>query len=112
MSARTYMLAADAAGRPIVPITPKLTYPVLQSGACRLAAPEEQMPLLNIKGDEIDESAPRETDVIPHKAATDLIVMATAHAPRGKPTGRMMASISFDKLRRRYLVQGDRRCSF
>jgi hypothetical protein len=110
---RAYVLAGDATGRAIVSVHAKLTYRLLPSGACVLA--EQQAPFLHLddpQRDGLDPSAPPESDIIPHKAATDLIVMASAHAPRGARTTRMVASLTCGKIRRRFLVQGDRRCVY
>jgi len=108
---RALLLACDAAGRAIVSVHAKITYDLLPSGRCVLA--ERQSPFLNFGGgDELDENMPTEMDVIPHKAATDLIVMASAHAPRGRPTSRMTAAIQCGSMRRRFLVHGERRCIY
>jgi hypothetical protein len=104
------VLAADAIGRQIVSIHAKVTYRLLPSGACELAA--EQAALLNVEGDRLAEGLPPESDVIPYKAATDLIVMASAHAPRGRPVARLSASIDCGELHRGFLVQGERRCVY
>jgi len=113
---RAVMLAADANGRQIVSIHAKLTYRLLESGACELA--DDQAPFLNLEGDpskpeEADEARffP-ESDIVPFKAATDLIVMASAQAPGGRKTARLLASLECGPLRRDFLVQGDRRCIY
>ena len=110
MHTRALMLAMDARGRAIISVHAKLTYDLLPSGECVLA--EQQSPFLNHAGQRLDQNAPAELDVIPHKAATDLIVMASAHAPHGRPTTRMTASIECGRWRRRFLVQGERRCLY
>jgi hypothetical protein len=113
---RAVLLAADANGRQIVSIHAKLTYKLLPSGACELA--EDQTAFLNLEHDpakpdtEDDARFFPESDIIPFKAATDLIVMASAHAPGGRPTARMTAGIECGPLRRDFLVQGDRRCIY
>src|SRR5438477_10752156 len=100
MHTRALVLAIDAGGRSIISVHAKVTYDLLASGACTLA--EEQSPFLNFGEDALDPAAPPELDVIPHKAATDLIIMASAHAPKGRPTSRMTASIEVGKVRRRF----------
>ncbi len=118
---QAYLLATDGTGRQIVSVHVKLTYRLLPTGQCQLAEPE---PFLNLRpppdADEADdpdadtdaEADFPESDIIPHKLATDLIVIASAHAPAGKPVRRMTASIECGAFKRRFLVQGDRRCGF
>jgi hypothetical protein len=118
---QTYLLAADGTGRQIVSVHVKLTYRVLPTGQCEAAHPE---PFLNLRpppsddeeedpdSDTDPEAEFPESDIIPHKLATDLIVMASAHAPPGKPVRRMTAGIDCGEFRRRFLVQGDRRCFY
>src|SRR5262245_18613 len=107
---RAVLLAADANGRDIVSIHAKLTYKLLPSGECELS--ETQVPFLNMAGDDRDDRAPAELDVIPFKAGTDLIVMANAYAPRGRRIARMTASIACGEFSRHFLVHGDRRCIY
>ncbi|HEY0134347.1 MAG TPA: DUF2169 domain-containing protein [Nannocystis sp.] len=106
----TVMLAADAQQRQIVSVHAKRTYRLLASGRCVPA--EVQQPFLNMGGDEPEEGAPPELDIIPYKTTTDLIVMAEAHAPRGQTVTTMTASIELGKLKREYLIHGDRRCIY
>lgn len=106
----TVLLAADAERRQIVSVHVKRTYRLLPTGECVRA--EIQQPFLNMAGEELEEGAPPELDIIPYKAATDLIVMATAHAPRGRKVAQMVASVEFGDIRREYLIYGDRRCLY
>lgn len=107
---RAVLLAADAAGRRIVSIHAKLTYRLQLSGACVLA--DQQAAFLELGEDQGEETALPELDILPHKAATDLIIMASAHAPRGKRAARLTASIECGDVGRRMRVQGDRRCIY
>ncbi|MDC0671628.1 DUF2169 family type VI secretion system accessory protein [Nannocystis radixulma] len=104
------LLAADSEQRQIVSVHVKRTYDLLPTGECVRA--EVQQPFLNMVGDELEDGAPPELDIIPYKAATDLIVMATAHAPRGRKVTQVVASLEFGAIRREYLVHGDRRCIY
>jgi hypothetical protein len=111
------LLAADAQGRPIVSIHVKRTYQLGPDGRCRLAPVQE--PFLNSRlGDEgpdeetrEDDGLPPETDIIPVKLDTDLIVMASAVAPRGG-VPKMTASIELGESRWPFLIHGDRRCLY
>ncbi|MCY1060898.1 DUF2169 domain-containing protein [Nannocystis sp. SCPEA4] len=106
----TVLLAADSEQRQIVSVHVKRTYDLLPTGECVRA--DVQQPFLNMAGDELEDGAPPELDIIPYKAATDLIVMATAHAPRGRKVTQVVASLEFGAIRREYLVNGDRRCIY
>jgi len=111
MNDRAVFLAADANGRQIVSVHAKLTYRLLPSGECSLA--EDQQPFLNMRGDEPDDGLVHpEMDLVPQKAATDLIVIASAHSPRGRATTRMLASLACGPVERRFLVSGPRRCLY
>jgi hypothetical protein len=107
------LFAGDAWGRPIVSVHIKRTFRIRDDGTCELIA--EQMPFLNLPSEESSEDeevALPEVDILPHKASTDLIVMASAHAPGGRPATSMVASIAVGKTLLEYLVQGDRRCLY
>ncbi|MBZ5708401.1 DUF2169 family type VI secretion system accessory protein [Nannocystis pusilla] len=106
----TFLLAADAERRQIVSVHVKRTYDLLPNGECVRA--EIQQPFLNMVSNELEEGAPPELDIIPYKAATDLIVMATAHAPPGRKATQVVASLEFGDIRREYLIHGDRRCLY
>ncbi len=103
----TVMLANDASGRQMVSIHSKVTYRLGRGGACRIA--DEQQPLL-VPSSEPD-NAIRETDVTPIKTGTDLVVLATAYAPRAG-TREMSVRIGVAGAFWEYAVIGDRRCSY
>jgi hypothetical protein len=116
-SRQAVMLATDGRGNLIVSVHVKRTYQLLPTGECRIA--DEQAPFLSGEPTPLPPEAPAgtnpddnvfpELDIIPHKLATDLIVMASAHARAGKPIKRMIAGIDCGELQHRKLVQGDRR---
>jgi hypothetical protein len=103
----TALLSRDAGGRQIVSIHAKRTYRLLPTGKCVPA--EVLQPLLTIK--RAGDDPVLETDVIPYKTATDLIVLASAHAP-SPGTRKMVASIALGQSRWDYAIFGDRRCSY
>ncbi len=49
-----------------------------------------------------------ETDLVPWKVATDIVVNATAYAPDAKPTYDLVASVAVGRHRKDVLVTGDR----
>ena len=99
---KTYLLAADAEGRAMVSIHVKRCYRLRPGGA--LVRAEGEIPLLATVDD--PELRFNETDVIPFKERTDIIVMAKAW---GKGQRSMEARIQVGKADVRYRVMGHRR---
>lgn len=97
----TFLLANDADGRQIVSVHVKRTYKLLSNGAC--VREEQQGPLLMPCP---PEKGPNETDIIPFKQNTDLIVMAEVW---GNGAPRTTVGISVGQLNLRYNVFGERR---
>lgn len=103
------MLSADASGRQIVSVHVKRGYRLLPTGECRRA--EMPVPLLFSRAPENEEEfGVPESDVIPFKQSTDLIVMAKAHAPRGAT--RADVSLALEQRTWCYRVWGPRRCLY
>lgn len=101
----TWWLASDDRGQQIVSVHVKKTYALGDDGRCRPAP--LQMPLLMGPLPCEDGEIPfHETDVIPFKRSTDLIVMATAH---GRGQRSIVASIRVGPLELKYRVVGDRK---
>lgn len=100
----TYLLAADHEGHEIVSIHLKRTYRLHDDGRCTLA--EQQIPFFTGPDGEDDDSAPAETDIIPFKRSTDLIVMAHAW---GRGVTEVTARIRVGDHDLRYHMSGDRR---
>jgi hypothetical protein len=103
----TALLAIDERDRQIVSVHAKLTYEILASGELRLA--DLQQPLLAPAPE--SEEPVRETDVLPVKTGTDLIILASAHAPTAS-TREMTARIAIDAARWEFAVSGKRTCSY
>lgn len=111
----TAFLGSDPDGNPVVSIHVKRTYVLPPSGVCVLA--EEQQPFLNgpdsVAAEEQDGAPaaelPPESDVLPFKRTTDLIVMASAHAPDPGRSTEMIASIEVGSRKVTYRIVGDRR---
>jgi hypothetical protein len=110
----TAMVALDCHGDQIVSIHAKRTYVLLPSGKCTRS--ETQLPLAVARPPDStpDEQAGapwlEESDVLPMKPSTDLIVMADACPPRGAV--EMIASIEIANLRREYRISGERRAIY
>lgn len=102
----TWLLASDRDERPSVSIHVKKTYALRENGRCTPA--DLQMPLLiGALPCEEGDIPFHETDIVPFKDSTDLIVMATAF---GRGQRSMLATIATTSLRLDYRIVGDRRC--
>jgi hypothetical protein len=98
----TGLLAVDDEGRQIVSIHAKRTYRISSSGQCVLA--DVQRPFLVP-----DEDVP-ESDILPTKAATDLIILGTTYGRAGARV--MTAGVDVGALALRYQIFGERRCIY
>ncbi len=97
----TACLARDFEGRDIVSVHAKVTYAIAPDGRCLPS--QKPQPFLGEKN-QLDES-----DVVPFKTATDLIVMASAQAPKGAKFPEMLATIELGKQRWAYRAIGERK---
>jgi hypothetical protein len=103
------VLAADSLGRQIISVHVKRAYRLSADGVCRRADEPEPLLFMREPDGENDYGVP-ESDVIPFKSSTDLIVMARAHAARGSTSS--LVGLRIGALERRYRVWGPRRCSY
>lgn len=53
-----------------------------------------------------------ESDFVPWKLQTDVVMIARAHAPQGQPTQRCMVGLQIGEVRKQFQVTGDRRAQF
>lgn len=101
---RTYLLAADDSGEQIVSVHVKRTYRLKPDGRCVPA--EGEIPLLLGPSSDTDHESFPETDIVPFKGRTDLIVISKAW---GHGMTQALAQIRVGPYSVRYLVQGERR---
>jgi hypothetical protein len=104
------VLSVDAAGRQIVSVNVKHAYHISPSGACSVAEVPEPL-LFTREGTGPEDLGIPESDVIPFKQSTDLIVMAEAHAPRPTTTS-LDVRIRTVNVERVHRVFGERRCIY
>ncbi len=86
----------------------KATFDFTPEGKLSLA--DEQIPPVHepeYYGEPGRSSLRWEADLIGLKPATDVIVNAHAHAPQGRPTREVTATLRIDKLRKDLLIRGD-----
>jgi hypothetical protein len=62
--------------------------------------------------DPMNSSVRLESDFIPFKLATDVVLNGSAHAPRGIPTASCIVSLQVEETRKQILVTGDRVARF
>lgn len=88
----------------------KATYDVAADGTTTLAAEQVPPVLAPVHhGDPARSSLLYETDLVPPKPATDLLVSGFAHAPGGRPVAELTVGLELAGLRKTLLVRGDRR---
>ncbi len=104
---RTYLLAADEQGRPSLSVHVKRVYRLRPDGRCTRA--EGEIPLLAGNDMAEDEADFNETDIIPLKQRTDLIVMAKAW---GRGARHETAKIRVGGHEVCYRISGDRRVAY
>ena len=105
--------AAD--GTPIFSALVKRTYRIVPGKNAHRA----EQPAKLVETDQyFDEGDPQvnsvrfETDLVPFKIATDIVVVGKAYAPGARPTSTMQVSIYLGAYRKDLLIVGDRRSEF
>ena len=104
--AQTYLLSCDADGNQIISIHVKRSYCIEPSGKCVREAQQGPLLLFNPSANPNEFN---ETDIVPFKKNTDLIVMAYAW---GNGERSMTAGIRVDALNHHYTVFGNRQVSY
>jgi hypothetical protein len=103
------MCGTDPSGANILAVLVKATYAFLPDG--RVFPSQEQVPLVDAL--QRDPEAPGvladDTDLYPHKLATDVVLKGHAYAP-GHRTG-FRAALRVNAVRKQIDVVGDRRCT-
>jgi len=96
-------------GSPILSVLVKRTFDIVPGGACTLA--EEDRPLLpgdKFWDDPMNSSVRFESDFVPFKLATDVVLDGVVHAPGGAPTLSCLATLQVADRRKSIFVVGDR----
>jgi hypothetical protein len=100
----------DKRGAVLWVVVVKATYDVALDGSTSLA--KEQVPPVvaaAYTGEPGRSSLACETDLLPPKPATDVLVSGFAHAPGGRPSTEFNAGLELGGLRKVLTVRGDRR---
>lgn len=100
----------DKRGAVLWVVVVKATYLIERDGSTTLA-PTQRPPILasTYNGDPARSSLEHETDLLPPKPATDLLVNGFAYAPHGRPAVEFIVGFELAGLRKSLLVRGDRR---
>jgi hypothetical protein len=102
-------------GAPVFCVLVKRTYDIVPYHEAQRA--EHQLPLRRIDeywddGDAETSTVRLESELAPYKVATDVVAVAKAYAPHGKPAAEVNASVQVGPHVKSIRVLGDRRCTF
>lgn len=111
----TLLPAQNPDGSHIMAAVVKRTYDIGQDGRCIPA--DNQEPLVGADQyyegkDPVTASCLMESDYIPWKVATDVVVIARAYAPWKKPAREIEASVTVGQTTKKVVVIGNRKCSY
>jgi hypothetical protein len=103
----------DENGTPIFALLVKRTYDIRPGQMATRA--DQTYPLVKVDryydgGDAETSTVREETDLIPYKIATDVVVIGRAYAPGGEPATQMAVGVKVGEHRKIVRVTGDRRC--
>lgn len=100
-------------GQYILSVLVKRTYTVVPGGRCVRAEEDKKLVPGDVHYDDpMNSSVKYETDLIPLKVATDVVINCKVYAPNGRPTQRLTASVFVGQVRKDILVLGDRLCHY
>jgi hypothetical protein len=105
----------DENGTPIFALLVKRTFDIHPGHMATRA--EQTYPLVKVdryydSGDAETSTVREETDLIPYKIATDVVVIGRAHAPNGEAVAEMTVGVKVGDSRKVIRVFGDRLCVF
>jgi hypothetical protein len=99
----------DPEGAPILSVLLKRSYRIVAGGAAeQLESARSLIPGDQHFGDPMNSTVASESDHVPYKLATDVVVHASAHASGGSPVTELMASVVVGSARKDLYVTGDR----
>jgi hypothetical protein len=96
-------------GRYILAVLVKRSYTILPGQRCQRASKDRKLVAGDTHfGDPMNTSVKYESDFVPLKLATDVVLNGHAYAPEGKPTFELSATLAVGDVARSVLVIGDR----
>lgn len=103
----------DPQGQPIMSVLVKRTYDIYFGKACERANQERKLNAADIfYGDPMNSSVQFESDFVPFKLATDVVLNGKIYAPGGYPNMQVTAGLAIDDYKKLISVTGDRVCHF
>ncbi len=100
-------------GKYVLSVLLKRTYDIVPNGVCSRTAADKALNPGDVPWDDPMNSSVRyESDFIPFKLATDVVLNGKAYAPRGTPTNLCMVALQVENRRKQVLVIGDRVARF
>jgi hypothetical protein len=100
-------------GAPILSVLVKRSYRIVAGApAERMERAQPLVPGDRHFGDPMNSTVAFESDHVPFKPATDVVIHATAHAPGGTPAQEIIASVVVGAVRKDIVVIGDREGRF
>jgi len=103
----------SAEGEYILSVLLKRTYDIVADGVCVRAAADTPLVPGDVPWDDPMNSSVRyESDFVPFKLATDVVLNGTAFAPEGIPTESCMVALQVEEVRKQVLVIGNRTARF
>jgi hypothetical protein len=107
--------AQDEKGKPVLSVVAKRTYDIVRGGPCRPSAAQHPLIAGDVffnNGNPLATSCELESDYIPYKLATDVVLNAKAYAPGNKPIPLLIAELQLGKTSKRIAVFGNRKCVY
>lgn len=110
---KTVLPGQTPAGEHVLAILHKRTYRIAPGGRCeRVEADFKLLPGDVHFDDPMNTAVKLEADFVPYKLATDVVLNGMAHAPGGRATYALTASLSIGTVTKEVVVIGDRACAF
>ena len=100
-------------GAYILSVLLKRTYDIVPNGTCSRAETDKPLFTGDVPwGDPLNSTVRFESDFVPFKPATDVVLNGTAYAPDGRPTKSCLVSLQVENVHKQVLVIGDRVARF
>ena len=96
-------------GGHILAVLLKRSYTIMPGGSCVRAAADQKLHAGDVHyGDPMNTTVKFESDFVPFKLATDVVLNGRAYAPGGSPVQALTATLAIGSRRKDVLVVGDR----
>lgn len=100
-------------GQHILSVLVKRSYDVIPDKRCVRAKMDQKLFPGDVHyGDPMNSAVKFESDFVPFKLATDVVLNGTAYSPNGKPAKNLLATMVVGQFRKDLFVIGDRVCRY